>query len=72
MTVMLRLFDHFGATDKNTGQTWYQFCKARGYTLREMFGGSSWKGVIEQRNQERAARATSIPTVKRSSRRNVL
>jgi hypothetical protein len=45
--------DFLSAKDPQTGQTWFEFCRARGFTMSEMFAGF-------ERQQEHNQQAQTI------------
>lgn len=43
--------DYLSHRDYQTGQTWYDFCKKRGFTMSEMLSGMEWQDYIDQRGR---------------------
>lgn len=45
------IIDHLSARDYQTGQTWFEFCKKRGFSTSEMFSGMEWQKRVDLTRQ---------------------
>jgi len=47
--------EYLSHRDYQTGQTWYDFCRQRGFTYTEMLSGLDWKEAWERSKRERSS-----------------
>lgn len=49
------------ARDFNTGATWLDFCRKRGFTVEEMMDGLSWKRRLDDMHKTAFGAAIPFP-----------